>query len=287
MMPLSGMAEFLALSDGTRRHNYTATEGRIGANPPGESDLVAFADRTIEKDEVIGVAGLLRRAHRLQGLLAGGKASAAHSPTGNLFIEQTPVDFVVTQNQDPQASDVSHRRRCDMRLRIELQRQLEPESGSFAQSALDSDRPSHEVHELFGNGQAQSRAAMSPRGRAVHLAELLKKQSDFLLGNSHACVLHRDPYLRTSGVLQRAMHGDQHMAAGCELDGVADKIGGHLADPRTVSDKLPRRSRGIFQKQVDVLLAGPGGQQIMDFLDDLAKVERISLVSNLPASILE
>ena len=40
------------------------------------------------------------------------------SVTGDLFIEHTPVDFVVAQNQNPQAGDVSHKRRCGMRVRI-------------------------------------------------------------------------------------------------------------------------------------------------------------------------
>ena len=50
------------------------------------------------------------------------------------------------------------------------------------------------------------------------------------------------------------------MAAGRELDGIADKIEDHLANARTVSKESSRRLSGIFEKEVDFLIAGHRGQ---------------------------
>jgi len=62
-----------------------------------------------------------------------------------------------------------------------------------------------------------------------------------------------------------------------KLDGVAGEIGDHLADARAVSDEVARRPRGVFEKQLDLFVAGLGCQQVDDFLDHLAQVESIRL----------
>ena len=109
---------------------------------------------------------------------------------------------------------------------------------------------------MFADGQAEPRAAILPGVRSVHLAELFKEQSDLLRRNPDTGVAHGHSHPRSCGVLAGAIDGDENMAAGRELDGIADKIEDHLANARTVSQESSRRLSGIFEKEVDFLIAG-------------------------------
>ena len=72
------------------------------------------------------------------------------------------------------SSQVGDRNRRGVRMRVEFQRQSEPECGAFAMAAADADRAAHQFHELFGDRQPQAGAAVLPGGRTIGLAEFLE-----------------------------------------------------------------------------------------------------------------
>src|SRR5438105_11607756 len=71
--------------------------------------------------------------------------------------------------------------------------------------AFDPDSPSHELHELSGNRQAEAAAPVAPSGRAIGLPERLKDTLMLVRGNANARVAHRklelDSLLRFLGDL--------------------------------------------------------------------------------------
>jgi hypothetical protein len=52
-----------------------------------------------------------------------------------------------------------------------LQQQREPEDAALTEPAVDAYLATHERNQLTGYGQAQTSAAISPRGRSIRLGE--------------------------------------------------------------------------------------------------------------------
>ena len=98
--------------------------------------------------------------------------------------------------------------------------------------ALDADLSVHEFDQFFADGKAQSCAAVAARFGSVGLGEwceqallIGKAQTDTGVGHGDL-----DQYGVGAVVFE---HDAQHHAAGVgELDGIADQVGQHLADPQ-------------------------------------------------------
>ena len=66
--------------------------------------------------------------------------------------------------------------------------QDEPEGRALAGLAFQSDLAAHQVHQLFGNRQTESRASIAPRQGTVRLGEGLKEFLLRFVGNADAGV---------------------------------------------------------------------------------------------------
>jgi hypothetical protein len=68
---------------------------------------------------------------------------------------------------------------CVSSCRGSVNQKVEP-----AQLAGHADLAAHQLHQLFGDRQPQPGSAELPRGRPVHLAELLKQAAELVFRNS-------------------------------------------------------------------------------------------------------
>ncbi len=70
-----------------------------------------------------------------------------------------------------------------------------------------------------------------------------------------------------------ALHGNQNLTAGSELDGIAHQICDHLPDSTGVSHKASRDAAGVLQNQVKPFLFRPGREHLIHFFDYQAQVK--------------
>src|SRR5208282_1930732 len=70
-----------------------------------------------------------------------------------------------------------------------------------------------------------------------------------------------------------AGHRYHDLAAGGELDGVADEIGHHLADSAAVADEVAGNAGRVIEQEVEFLFRRLGGKHFADIFDYQAKIE--------------
>ncbi len=75
-------------------------------------------------------------------------------------------------------------------------------------------------------------------------------------------------------ILTVALHGNQDMTAGSELNGIAHEICDHLPDSTGVSQKARRDAAGVLQNQVKSFVFRLGRQHLIHFFDYQAQVKR-------------
>ena len=123
--------------------------------------------------------------------------------------------------------------------------------------------PAHQGHQPGGDGQAQAGAAVLPRGRGVLLLEGPEDPLLLLGRDADARVRDREAQARRSPSVARlagGFHADDHLARLGELDGVADQVEQHLAQPAGVADQGVGHVRLHVADQLQPLPVGPHGQ---------------------------
>ncbi len=116
----------------------------------------------------------------------------------------------------------------------ELRREVKRASSS--RFALQPDSPSHHVHQAAGNRQTQARSAVLPAGRAIRLRKGFENQFLLFLGHPDARVAHRKMQLHLVFFFPLQLRLQNHFPAVGELDGIAQQIHQHLAQPRRVAN---------------------------------------------------
>src|SRR5262245_60181637 len=109
-------------------------------------------------------------------------------------------------------------------------RQLHLKGRAFAERRFHPDAPTMHLHDLFGDGEAQARAALRLGVRAVHLVELFEDASLMLPRDAGACI----SYAHIEMAILRSC-SDAYLTSVSELDGVAHEIEQHLREALFVS----------------------------------------------------
>src|ERR1035438_7966746 len=105
------------------------------------------------------------------------------------------------------------------------------------------------------------------------ITAILRRESS----SGTAGILDRDSHGGLRGVLAGALHGGNHTARVGELDGAADEVDEYLTDSAGIPDKVTRHAGRVLQDQVQLAVFGPGSQQLIDFFDQQAEVEKRGL----------
>ena len=228
----------------------------------------------------------LRRGHRRHHLAEFTRLRHAHSPARRARREQSPVRRIVTREQQPpprqrRTRHVRQRRLVQLRRR---QRQHHMKRRALALAALRPNAAVHQLHQILGNRQPQTRPAKPPRRRGIHLHERLEQPLQRRPRNANPRVPHREMHL--AQVLRpRLRHPRRHhnFAARGELDRVAEQIQKHLPQPREIADHPRRHVVRQLARQVQTLLRRLRCEQIQRALDALPQLQRLPLQLHFPA----
>ncbi len=125
-------------------------------------------------------------------------------------------------------------------LPAEGEAEIHDKLAALARLALNGDGAAHQVHDILGDGKAQTRALNAADGGAFLTGELLKDVLLELLIDADAVVL--DAELIIAAALGRAgllSNADAHHAAGGgELDSIGKDVQQHLIQPQRVGDDI-------------------------------------------------
>ncbi len=122
-----------------------------------------------------------------------------------------------------------HLRLGDFRDRPALEGQDDPELAALLRPALDADFAAHDLGQLAHDGEAQTRAAKAPIGRAIGLRETLEDGFLRLGRNANAGVGHAEAQHAALGIVAFETDAQRDMAFLGELHRVGDQIGQNLA----------------------------------------------------------
>ena len=171
----------------------------------------------------------------------------------------------------PRKSDCRRRGRA---IAVPLpSRAVKPERAALARFALDRDLASHQLGQLLGDRQSESRAAIFAGGRGVGLLEGLEQALDLRLAHADAGIAHgKLDELAVGGVLQNA-NLDRDLALLGELDGVVAEIDQDLTEPERIAAEMGR-DRGLdLEDQLEPLGRGLLAHQVADILQHLVEIE--------------
>ena len=175
------------------------------------------------------ITGLLGQVQRLQSRGAALRLFRAHAPGLELDRQHLAIGDVVIDHQDVNSLNLGGRRRSASPFGLLGKTQGEPEIGTFAFFAVDTDLTTHDFGELLGDGQSQPSTAVHTRGGGVHLGKLLKQVVAPIGRNPDAGVLDGKA---DQGVLVGFRHqarAYRDFALLGELDSVAGQVDEHLA----------------------------------------------------------
>ena len=242
----------------------------FGAQGFGDLLAVHFGHVPVEHQDVEGRA----RAQQLEGRPAGGGGGDAAAEGFDDAGQELEHDRVVVHHQDRLA--LQGRRRA-----VGRGRRGQPETGDEAELrplagfGVEPQRSAHLADQLLGDRQPEAAAAEAAGGRAVGLGEGAEDAGLLFRGHADAGIRDRETQPgRRPGVIDLDavdQHGDR--AAVGELDGVADQVDQHLAEPVGVAHQ-PRRHRGAeADDQLDGLAARGAAQQHVHVPEHLVELE--------------
>ena len=135
------------------------------------------------------------------------------------------------------------------------------EGSSPANRAIHPDASAHDVHEPGGDGQAQARAAIFTRGRAVGLLEGV--EDDILLVRRDADTGVGDGEVKRGLVVGHGLRVDGHGDAALfgEFDGVADQVEHDLHEPHRVAHESVGYLVGDVAAEIESLFLGAQGER--------------------------
>jgi hypothetical protein len=165
-----------------------------------------------------------------------------------------------------------------------VEAQREPEPAAAPRRAFDADRPAHQLHKLLRDRKAEAGTAELARGGAVRLAEALKEPVERLGRDADAGVADLDTQLARAVPADRMVERDAHASVRRELDGVADDVRQHLAEPGRVADHLLRQVRRRFDLDRQPLAFRSFREQATTWSKTLRGSNGAASISTAPAS---
>ena len=164
------------------------------------------------------------------------------------------------------------------------ERQLEPERRPGTRLADQPEPAAHELHQLPADGEPETGAAETARGRGVRLRERHEEALLVLVRDADPRVddveVERHPF----GVLVQDRDPDDDLALGSELDRVGAEVHEHLTDPGGVAEEARGYVGRDVDDELDPLAVRGSRQNAAHVLDHAADVE-VGLLDVEPARL--
>ncbi len=162
-----------------------------------------------------------------------------HVPAAQPLFEDLTVGGIIIDDEHWQVVEQVGQPGCDRLCggRLAPESRREGERAAPALLALHGDRPAHQGHQPRGDRQAQSSTAVLPRSRSVLLLEGPEDRLLLFARNADAGVAHREakPGFPVRCGESGGFHSQGHLAFFGKLDGVADQVEQHLAQPGSIA----------------------------------------------------
>src|SRR5476649_1606039 len=226
-----------------------------GADQPRGAGAVHFRHAAVHQDQVI--AGLRAGLHRQQAV---GHDVDLVSQVLQHHADDDLVGREVFRAQHLQLMAVRFARHLRHQLRRHAvgQRQLEREGAADAGRADDVDGAAHQLDQLAADRQSQTGAAVAPRGGGVGLLEFLEQARDRIGGDADAGVAdaEADQVIALPARPLQPLDAQGDVAALGELEGVADQVDQHLAQPGRIADDERRQPLAECEIETDAARGG-------------------------------
>lgn len=230
-MPASLAFEASPSSPRGQKHEACIGEGGVGLDLSCEVYPIHPGHVHVQDRHVVRVLGLHCRSQRVQCAPGVFRAAGPHTPREHVLVDDPTVRGVVVHHQHSQALQVvAGPRGGTNRLRLLLERDLEPERGADPRLALQTYLASHELHQLLRDGEPESRATVAPRSGGVCLGERLEETRALLLVHADTGVrnLEADPHARLC--LFRSLDAQHDLSLLGELRRVAYEVDQDLGE---------------------------------------------------------
>jgi hypothetical protein len=273
-----------ASGGGEEDHGKAAQRG-IGLHRLGKHEPVLVRHLPVGEQKLVRLAGALRVLERGQGLVRPRGRGRPHPPARQHLVQDAPVGGVVVHHQDRHPGEVhpspggGGRRRRAVR---QLEARREVEGAPLSHLADHAELPSHHLHELSGDGQAQSGPSEAAGGGGVGLGEGREDLLALLLGDADAGVHHREAQAHVVLAPGGHLGFQHHLSLLRELDGVSHQVHHYLAEAAGVPQDGLGHLRGDAAGQLQALLPGAHGQHLDRVLHRLPHVHLQVIQLELP-----
>ena len=134
------------------------------------------------------------------------------------------------------------------------------EGAALSERALHRYFSAHQLHQLPGDGQTETRAAKLGVALSRRLLESTEDLVLLVLGDAHTRVLHRGDQIDAASLLVLDPGRHRNSAFVGELHRIADQVDHHLTQPRLVQDQRPGNLGVYLDGKGDVLLRHLSGK---------------------------
>jgi hypothetical protein len=153
-------------------------------------------------------------------------------------------------------------------------RQAHREHRALAQLARHSHVAAHHARELAGDGKAEPRPAVAPRGQGIGLGEILEQFRLLFGGEADAAI--GDGKLDPIASIRHFAHPQRDIALFRELAGIAQQIEQDLLEPHGVRGERTEVLLGLDDEAVLVLL-GELSRGADDLIDKARQINRLGI----------
>ncbi len=158
-----------------------------------------------------------------------------------------------------------------------LERNGGVELRALAFLAFDPDAAAHHLAQFAADRQAETRAAVFPRGGSIDLGKGLEEAIDLVRGNADAGVPNGKENEVFAAFVFRTAHADTDVALGGESHGVGEKVDQDLPQSGDIAVEAGWQVRLDYPEEIDAFFTALKRHAIDGFLDEHGEVEGMIL----------
>ena len=209
-----------------------------------------------------------------QAFLSTIDSSALALPVAHLLGQDIAVDRVVIDDQNLRSNDLDRSRFRFLDFFADWQRQLDDEGTALINHTFNRDIATHHFDQAGRDTEAETRAFILPRIRAIDLTELLKDAANLIGWDTNAGIFHANREASHIS-LDVTSNVDEDVTGFGKLDRVTDQVCHDLTHPPNIANEGRWQIRVIADEQIEVLRRSRAGQQSRDIFDALTQQERL------------
>ncbi|MNF72523.1 hypothetical protein D3C84_545030 [compost metagenome] len=181
----------------------------------------------------------------------------SHAKTAGHARQNLPCAGVVIDHQHTAAREfVGSHHASHLYVMLHAQAHVEMERRTVPRLTLDPNVPAHQLHQMPGDGQAQTGATVFAGGGAISLAERLKQPRALLGVHADAAVTHPEMQLCLLTHSTAQFYTEHDLALLGELRRIVAQVDQHLPQTQRVADQCGRQIGCGAEEQLQAFVLG-------------------------------